>query len=156
VSTHHEQQLEHFWKSIAGDWHDLVQEIVHHLHGGGKKVKSITVTIEGKTMNTVLKVGQTAQATAHGWSGPGGTGSELKLAGPVTFVSADPSVCTVDPTSGLITAVGPSVLDPGGLPIPVDITATDAATGLSNPKGDATITDTAIAAQSITVTVAAL
>jgi hypothetical protein len=116
--------------------------------------KSLTVTIEGK-MNTVLTVGKTAQATAHEWSGLAGAGVELPLAGAISWVSADPTVATVDPASGLITAVGPSKKDATGAAIPVDITATDAANKLSNPLGDATVTDVALTAQSLTVTVAA-
>ena len=103
-------------------------------------------------MNTVLSVGKTAQAAAHEWSGLAGSGTELKLAGPITWASADPSVCTVDAT-GLITAVAPSKVDANGQPIPVDITATDTTLNLSNPKGDATITDSPLAAQSLTVSV---
>ena len=121
--------------------------------------KSLTVKIGGQMGNTVLAVGKTAQATAHEWSGLAGAGTELPLAGAISWVSADPSVVTVDPASGLITAVAPSKLDANGAPIPVDITATDAANNLSNPAGDATITDTAPpppTAQSLTVTVAPL
>jgi hypothetical protein len=118
-------------------------------------VRSITVTIGENVVNTVLTVGQKAQATAHGWSGLAGSGSELPLVGPVSWASADPTVATVD-TNGEITGVGPSKLDANGAPIPVDITATDAATGLSNPTGDATVTDTPVVltVQSVTVTVA--
>jgi hypothetical protein len=122
--------------------------------------KSLTVTIgDTKMGNTVLAVGKTAQATAHEWSGLAGSGTELLLAGAISWVSADPTVVTVDPASGLITAVAPSKLDTTGAPIPVDVTATDAANGLSNPIGDATITDVAPPppkAQSLTVTVAPL
>jgi len=103
-------------------------------------------------MNTVLAVGKTAQAAAHEFSGLNGTGTELALAGPITWVSEDPSVCTIDAT-GLITAVAPSKLDAAGVPIPVNITATDTVLNLSNVRGDATITDSPLAAQSLTVSV---
>jgi hypothetical protein len=126
----------------------IAEEVEEH------EARSLTVKIGGNTMNTVLTVGKTAQATAHEWSGLSGTGTELKLAGVISWVSADPTVVTVDPASGLVTAVAPSKLDATGAAIPVDITATDAANGLSNPKGDATVTDVALTAQSLTVTVA--
>jgi hypothetical protein len=117
--------------------------------------QSLTVTIDGGSMNTVLVVGKTAQATAHEWSGPAGAGTELPLAGAISWASTDPTVVTVDPASGLITAVAPSKKDASGAAIPVDITAKDAANGLSNPKGDATVTDTPLTAQSLTVSVIA-
>jgi hypothetical protein len=127
--------------------------------------KSMTVTIGDKNAmgNTVLAVGKTAQATPHLFSGPLGTGTEVKITQPVTWVSADPTVATVD-SNGLITAIGPSKLDANNNPIPVDITGTtqspDANGNLqtfSNPTGDATITDVPApppVAASMTVTVA--
>lgn len=157
----HEQhefwRLEHLLRRMERKLNAILEEldILIVEEAEENAVKSITVDIGGKShMNTVLNVGQTAQATAHGWSGLTGTGSELPLVGPVSFASDDPSVATVDPSSGLITAVGPSKLDSSNNPIPVNITATDAATGLSNPPGDATVTDAQITVASVTVTIA--
>lgn len=116
--------------------------------------KSLRVKINGGSMNTVLTVGQTGQATAHEFSGLNGTGSELPLAGKISWASSDSSVATVDPVSGVITAVAESKKDANGAPIPVDITGTDAANGLFNPPGDATVTDQPLKAASLTVSVA--
>lgn len=59
---------------------------------------------KGARMAT-LEVGKTATAVWQEFSGPNGTGDKLPPAGPVTFSSSDPSIATVDPTSGVITAV---------------------------------------------------
>jgi hypothetical protein len=115
-----------------------------------QRAKSLVVKIGGKTVNQVLSVGQTAQATAHEFSGPNGTGSELPLAGAISWVSDDPTVATVDPASGLVTAVAASKLDASNQPIPVNITATDAANNLS---GSSSVTDQPLTAQSLTVTI---
>lgn len=75
-----------------------------------------------------LRVGQQGNPVYQEWAGPNGTGDKLPSAGPVVFVSSDPSV-SVDSNSGVITgvAVGNST-----------ITATDA-------------TDNMVAKTSITV-----
>lgn len=56
-------------------------------------------------MPATILVGKTAQANYQEWSGPNGTGDRLPSAGPVTFLSSDTNIATVDPSSGLITGV---------------------------------------------------
>jgi len=106
--------------------------------------KSLTISfsdMKGKAMaNTItLTVGQTSQASAHEFSGLAGAGVELPLAGAISWASSDAAVATVDPASGLVTAVGPGT---------ATITATDAANGLS---GSGVVSDTPVVAQSLTV-----
>jgi uncharacterized protein YjdB len=58
-------------------------------------------------------------------------GPELPPLGPVSYASSDPTIATVDPASGLITAVAAGV---------ATITGTDAGNGLS---ANDTVSDTA-------------
>lgn len=109
---------------------------------------SLTVifsNLEGEFMGATLTltVGQTANATAHEWSGPNGTGVELPLAGAISWVSSDPTIATVDPTSGLVTAVAAGQ---------ATITGTDAANGLT---GSGIVSDQPVVAVSLTVDLAA-
>jgi hypothetical protein len=157
-----EYQVEHEFRRIAERLERLEHKIDALLNGlkiliveesGENVAKSLTVTINGESMNQVLAVGETAQAAAQEWSGLNGTGAQLPLAGAISWVSSDPTVATIDPASGLITAVAPSKLDANNAPIPVNITATDAANSLSNPPGSASVTDSPLTAQSLTVTI---
>ena len=94
-------------------------------------------------MPATLQVGATATAVAQEWSGPNGTGSKLAPAGVIAFTSSDPTIATVDPASGLVTAVGPGT---------ATITGTDPVNNLS---GSDTVSDTPLVAQSMTVVVTA-
>lgn len=87
-----------------------------------------------------LLVGKTAQAVWQEFSGPNGTGDKLPPAGAVTYTSSDPAVATVDPSSGLVTAVAIGT---------ATITGTDAANSLTASDS---VTDTEVA-QSATLTV---
>lgn len=100
---------------------------------------SATLQIKGEKMATLL-VGKTGQAQYQEWSGPNGTGDKLPSAGAVTFSSSNTAVATVDPNSGLVTAValGTAV-----------ITGADAANSLTASD---TVTVTEVA-QSATLTV---
>jgi hypothetical protein len=80
----------------------------------------------GGTRMTTLRVGQTANPVFQEWSGPNGTGDKLPPAGPVKYVSSDPTIVSVDENSGVATAVAA----PGGA-AKATITATDATDGLS-------------------------
>ena len=91
-------------------------------------------------MSATLAVGKTATAVWQEFSGPSGTGDKLPPAGAVTFTSSDPSVATVDPSSGLVTAVAVGS---------VTISGQDAANGLT-ASDTVTVTETA---QSATLTV---
>jgi hypothetical protein len=88
-----------------------------------------------------LVVGQTAQAVYQEWSLPAGTGVKLPSAGPVAFATSDGAIATVDPVSGLVTAVAAGT---------VTITGSDATNGL-NASDTATVTG--IAAQSATLVI---
>lgn len=76
-------------------------------------------------MPATLEVGKTATAVAHRFKGT----TEIPLLGAPVYSSSDPSVATVDPASGLITAVAEGT---------VTITGTDT-DGLA---GSDTLTDT--------------
>lgn len=105
------------------------------------KAQSATLTI-GDIMPATLLVGTTATAQWKEWSGPNGSGDNLPAAGAVTFTSSDPSTVTVDPSSGLVTAVAMSSS-------PVTISGVDAANNLTASD---TVT-TSETAQSATLTV---
>jgi len=71
-------------------------------------------------MPATLAVGATATAVLHEFVSQGG--AEVKPIGPVSYSSSDASIATVDPASGLITAVAAGV---------ATITGTDAGNNLS-------------------------
>lgn len=71
-------------------------------------------------MPAQLTVGQTATAVLHEFVSQGG--AELAPIGPVSYTSSDPTIATVDPASGLITAVAAGT---------ATITGTDAGNSLS-------------------------
>lgn len=128
------------WASLSIAWsmHEISQDV--------QKIRviltprlSATLKIKGETMATLL-VGKTAQAVWQEFSGPNGTGDKLPPAGAVTYTSSDPAVATVDPSSGLVTAVAIGT---------ATITGTDAANSLTASDS---VTDTEVA-QSATLTV---
>lgn len=134
---------------IAYELH-LLREAVQQIAGfltASKQAKSLVVKIldsKGNTlMPAVLQIGQTAQAVAQEFSGPNGSGSPLPLAGVIAWTSSDPTIATVDPASGLVTAVGAGQ---------ATITGTDPANGLS---GSDIVSDQPITAQSLVVTATA-
>lgn len=94
-------------------------------------------------MPATLQVGKTANSVYQEWSQPNGTGVKLAPAGAITFTSSDPTVATVDPNSGLVTAVAPGS---------VTITGSDAANGLSASDS---VSDSPLTAQSATLVVTA-
>lgn len=128
------------WASLSIAWsmHEISQDV--------QKIRviltprlSATLKIKGETMATLL-VGKTAQAVWQEFSGPNGTGDKLPPAGAVTYTSSDPAVATVDPSSGLVTAVAIGT---------ATITGSDAANSLTASDS---VTDTEVA-QSATLTV---
>lgn len=129
-----------FWSRLFGMNHheqlDRIERAIHRVHReilrferrlfGDELAKSGTVTFEGDNMaDTVLQVGQTAQAVAHEFQGLNGTGAELSLKGKITWASDDATVATVDPASGVVTAIAASKTDANGTPVPVNISFTD-------------------------------
>lgn len=95
-------------------------------------------------MPAQLQIGQTAQASYFEWTGPNGTGSQIPPAAPPAWVSSNPAIATVDPVSGLVTAVAAGT---------ATITGTDAVNGLS---GSDTVSDQPPVAVSATVVVTAI
>lgn len=125
------------WASLSIAWsmHEISQDV--------QKIRviltprlSATLKIKGETMATLL-VGKTAQAVWQEFSGPNGTGDKLPPAGAVTYSSSDPAVATVDPSSGLVTAVAIGT---------ATITGTDAANSLTASDS---VTDTEVAQSAI-------
>lgn len=101
---------------------------------------SAILTIGGN-MPATIQVGQTATAVLHEFAGLNGTGQELPPIGPVAYTSSDPTIATVDMSSGLVTGVAPGT---------VTITGTDAGNGLSASDSD---TVTPVTARSATLVV---
>jgi hypothetical protein len=90
---------------------------------------TLTVTTKGeKSMPATILVGKTGQAAYQEWSGPNGTGDKLPSAGPVTFSSSSPTVATVDPNSGLVTAVAVGTATITGSDATNSLTASDTVT----------------------------
>jgi hypothetical protein len=134
-------------KALEHIGHEL-HEIAHLLRRlVGKHAESATLTFTDSKGNPImpatLAVGATATAVYQEWSGLNGTGAKLPSAGPVAFTSSDVTIATVDPASGLVTAVGPGT---------ATITGTDATNGLSASD---VVSDTPLVAQSATVVVTA-
>jgi hypothetical protein len=140
---HIEKGEEHALYKIAHELH----EIAGILKISGMKARSLVVQIhdlEGNTlMPATLTVGQTAQAVAVEFSGLAGAGSIIPNAGPIAWASSDVTIATVDAASGLVTSVAAGT---------ATITGTDSVNGLS---GSDTVSDTAVTAQSMVVTVTA-
>lgn len=91
---------------------------------------TLSYTIEGETtMSTVLpiqlEVGQTASPTEQEWSGPNGTGTEVPNAGAVSYAADASGAISVDPNTGIVTAVAPTASG---------AVATATATDASNPS----------------------
>jgi uncharacterized protein YjdB len=94
-------------------------------------------------MPAQLAVGATATAVFKEFTGPNGTGAEIAPIGPVGFVSSNLTIATVDPASGLVTAVAPGT---------ATITATDAGNGLNASDS---VSDSPLLAVSATLVITA-
>jgi hypothetical protein len=95
-------------------------------------------------MPATLTIGQTAQAVATEFTGLNGTGALIPNAGTIGWTSSAPAIATVDPASGIVTAVGSGTANIVGL---------DSANGLTNFD---VVSDQPIVAQSMVVTVTAI
>lgn len=118
------------------------REILHELH----RAQSASLVIQTDTkremnMPATIVVGKTAQAVYKEFSLPNQQGVELPPAGPIAYATSDGSIATVDPATGVITAVAPGN---------VVITGSDAANGL-NASDTGTVTG--IQAQSASLTI---
>jgi hypothetical protein len=122
------------------DRHDILKDIRHELHELVELVfkffrdtdtaQSATLSIstaQGQTMPATLTVGQTAVAKLHEFAGVGGTGVELNPIGPVTYSSSDATIATVDPVSGMITAIAPGTATISGSDAGNSLSASDTA-----------------------------
>lgn len=118
------------------------REILRELH----RAQSASLVIQTGTkremnMPATLVVGQTAQAVYKEFSLPNQQGVELPPAGAPAFATSDGSIATVDPVTGVITAVAAGN---------VVITGSDAVNGL-NASDTGTVTG--IQAQSASLTI---
>lgn len=93
------------WKAV-----ELLQEILENVKEIRKCVcrpKRFAVLMfynysaKGARMPATIQVGQTATAVLHEFE----SGTEVPPIGPVTYSSSDPTVATVDPSSGVCTGV---------------------------------------------------
>jgi Big-like domain-containing protein len=93
------------------------------------EAKSATLTIHdekgNRLMPATIAVGKTATAALHEFAGLNSTGAELPPIGPVSYSSSDPTIATVDPTSGLITAVAAGTVTISGLDAGNKLSASD-------------------------------
>lgn len=99
-----ERREEHALERIAADIHRLVHFLLHKAVAQSA-VLFILDSKGNRIMPATLAVGKTATAVLHEFVGPNGTGQELPPVGPVVYSTSDATIATVDPASGLITAV---------------------------------------------------
>ncbi len=93
---------------------------------------------------SIVVGGNGAQAAFTEWSGLNGTGSQVAPVGAVSFTSDNPAVATVDPTSGLCTAVSVGTANISGADAGNSLTASDALTVTAAVAQSATLTLTAL------------
>jgi hypothetical protein len=125
--------------SIARSLHNIDQTLALFVATLRPRL-SATLHVQGENNMATLLVGKTGQANWQEFSGPNGTGDKLPPAGAVSYTSSNPAVATVDPSSGLVTAVAVGT---------ATITGVDAANSLTASDS---VTDTEVAA-SATLTV---
>ncbi len=112
----------------------MLLEILHILNRPQSATLTVQILSGGTSVPKTVVSGGTGQAVFHEWSGPSGTGTELPLAGAVTFSSDNPAVATVDPTSGAIVSVGPDgVANISGVDAANSLTASDVFTVSTPP-----------------------
>jgi uncharacterized protein YjdB len=108
---------------------DELHEIAHLLRRlvGKQHATFATLIISdskgNRLMPATLPVGKTATAVLHEFVSAGG--AELAPIGPVSYTSSAPAIATVDPASGLITAVAAGVATITGLDGGNQLTASD-------------------------------
>lgn len=116
-----------------------VKEILHILN----RPQSATLRlISGGTMPATILVGGTANSLFQEWTGPNGTGTVVPNAGAPAFVSDNPAVATVDPTSGVATGVSAGTASISGTDPANSLTASDVLTvnAVATPAVSATLT----------------
>lgn len=73
-------------------------------------------------MPATIDVGKTAHPVFQEFTGDNGSGDPIAPIGPVTYAGSDPTIATVDPSSGVATGVAAGS---------ITVTATDGGNGLS-------------------------
>jgi len=139
--VHEEARIANALERIATAFESLAASFKQAFASAQSATLTITDSKGNKLMPATIQVGQTAQAVYQEWSGLNGTGSKLAPAGPPTFTSSDPTIASVDPVTGLITAMGPGT---------ATITGTDSVNGLSASDS---VSDTPLTAQSATLVI---
>ena len=126
-------------RNAAGRIASAIEELVELLKRLSQPQQSVRLGIrteKGETFMPVqLPVGKTATAVAHRFSGT----TEIPLKGAAVYTSSDASIATVDPASGLITAVAAGV---------ATITGTD----IDGTSGSDTVTDQPVETVQLVIT----
>lgn len=78
-----------------------------------------------RLMPAQANIGQTGTAVLKEFTGPNQTGVDIKPIGPVVFSSSDPTIATIDPASGVFTAVAAGTVTLTGLDQGNSLSASD-------------------------------
>lgn len=130
-------------KKIEKDLQQIAADVKNIRDILSRTAESATLTFRSESMDATIQVGKTANAVFAEFDGPNGTGNQVPPTGAVSFASDNPSVATVDPTTGLCTGLAAGT---------ANISGTDAGNGL---QASAVLTVTAAGggtAQSATLT----
>jgi hypothetical protein len=73
------------------------------------------------------------------WTGPNGSGVNVKPIGPVSYVSSDPTIATVDPATGVGASAGVGTATITGTDAGNSLTASDTVTVIADPAVSATL-----------------
>lgn len=138
----HEERIargaEHALEDIAYELH-LIREALQ-ANGPAKFAKLILFDSKGIIkMPATIAIGKTATAVLQEFVVAGGPA--VPNVGPVVYSSSDPTIATVDPSSGLVTAIAAGVATITGLDQGNSLTASD------------TVSDTAPVATVATLTI---
>jgi hypothetical protein len=82
---------------------------------------------------TLVVGGKGATAVYKEWDGPNGTGIEVKPLSPVVYSSDDPTIATVDPTTGAVTAIAVGTTNINGVDPSSGLKASDVVTVTAVP-----------------------
>ena len=90
-------------------------------------------------MPKTIPIGGTASSLFQEWSGANGTGQVVPDAGTIAFSSDNPAVATVDPSSGVVTGIGPGTANISGKDAGDNLVGSDVIT-VTPPPVSATLT----------------
>lgn len=99
----------------------MLDEIWDYLHRPQSATLKLQIPKDGKLIRGIYRrteegweivpatilVGGAASSLFQEWSGPSGTGVVVPNAAPPAFTSSDPTIATVDPSTGVATGVAP-------------------------------------------------